>query len=118
MPHSPTAARLEPLQQRGAEIALVPGERGKVDLPAMLADLARRGINELHVEAGHRLNGSLLREQLVDEYLVYLAPMLIGAGRGLADFGPLTQLEQAPRLRFTSITAVGDDLRLLARPVA
>ena len=62
---------------------------GKVDLAAMLADLARRGINELHVEAGHKLNGSLLREGLVDELLVYLAPKLLGSGRDMAAFGPL-----------------------------
>lgn len=113
----PDPARLEPLQQRGAEVRLLPGERGKVDLPALLADLARRGINELHAEAGHRLNGSMLRERLVDEYLVYLAPLLIGAGRGLADIGPLTRLDAATRLRFVSVTTVGDDLRVLARPV-
>jgi diaminohydroxyphosphoribosylaminopyrimidine deaminase/5-amino-6-(5-phosphoribosylamino)uracil reductase len=47
----------------------------------MLADLAERGVNELHVEADHKLNGSLLRDGLVDELLVYLAPRLLGAGR-------------------------------------
>ena len=108
--------RAEALRARGAEIAWQPGERDKVDLPAMLRDLAARGINELHVEAGHRLNGSLVREGLVDEYLVYLAPMLIGTGRGLADFGSLTKLADAPRLRFTDVTRIGDDLRVLARP--
>ena len=88
----------------------------KVDLAAMLADLARRGINELHVEAGHRLNGSFVREGLVDEFLVYLAPMLVGSGRELAAFGPLTRLEDGLALRFTDIAPVGDDLRVLARP--
>ncbi|WP_418319328.1 bifunctional diaminohydroxyphosphoribosylaminopyrimidine deaminase/5-amino-6-(5-phosphoribosylamino)uracil reductase RibD [Piscinibacter sakaiensis] len=114
---APTDERVAALQARGAEIALQPGPTGKVDLPAMLADLARRGINELHVEAGHRLNGSLVRERLVDEFLLYLAPMLIGAGRGLADFGSLQTLDDAPRLRFTGISQIGDDLRLLARPL-
>ncbi len=115
---APAAERLSPLQARGAEIAFRPGANDKVDLPAMLADLAERGINELHVEAGHRLNGSFVREALVDEFLVYLAPMLIGNGRGLADFGKLSRLDDAPRLRFTDITPIGDDLRLLARPLA
>ncbi len=109
-------ARADALSKRGAEIAWQPGERGKVDLPDMLRDLAERGINELHVEAGHRLNGSLVSEGLVDEYLIYLAPMLIGDGRGLADFGRLTSLSDAPRLRFTDVTLIGDDLRLLLRP--
>ncbi len=114
---APDPDRLAALQARNAEIACLPGANNKVDLAAMLADLARRGINELHVEAGHRLNGSLLREGLVDELLIYLAPMLIGNGRGLADFGSLSRLEDAPRLKFTDISQIGDDLRLLARPI-
>src|SRR5262249_35694810 len=80
------------LEARGVEIAWAPGAHGKVELPAMLADLAARGINELHVEAGHKLNGSFVRERLVDEFLVYMAPKLLGAGRELAAFGPLEQL--------------------------
>ncbi len=115
---APDPARLAPLQARGAEVALLPGPGGKVDLAALLADLARRGINELHVEAGHRLNGSFVHEGLVDEFLVYLAPMLIGSGRDIAAFGPLTTLEAAPRLRWVDVTPVGDDLRLRARPIA
>ncbi len=109
--------RAAALHVRGAQIACLAGNQGKVDLPAMLADLCRRGINELHVEAGHRLNGSLVREGLVDELLVYMAPMLIGNGRGLADFGTLTRLDDAPRFRFTDVTLIGDDLRLIARPI-
>lgn len=105
------------LRARGADIAVFANANGKVDLPAVLADLALRGINELHVEAGHQLSGSFVREGLVDEFLVYLAPMLMGAGDGLASFGTLTQLEDAPRLRFTSVERIGEDLRLLARPI-
>ena len=95
----------------------MPGPGAKVDLRAMLADLARRGINELHVEAGHRLNGSFVREGLVDEFLVYLAPMLVGSGRELAAFGPLTRLEDGLRLQYTAVERVGEDLRVLARPL-
>jgi len=105
------------LEARGAEIATAANPHGKVDLPAMLADLARRGINELHVEAGHKLNGSFVREGLVDEFLVYVAPKLLGAGRELAAFGPLTRLEDALELRFVSVTPVGADLRVIARPL-
>ena len=101
----------------GAEIAFVPGASGKVDLAAMLADLARRGINELHVEAGHKLNGSFVREGLVDEYLIYVAPMLLGQGRELALFGPLAQIDDAPALRFVSVTPIAGDLRIVARPI-
>jgi len=113
-------AKKAALEARGATVIYAPGlepaTRNKVDLAAMLRDLAAREINELHVEAGHKLNGSFIREGLVDEYLVYLAPMLIGLGSGMANFGPITQLKDAVNLRFHSIESVGDDLRILARP--
>jgi diaminohydroxyphosphoribosylaminopyrimidine deaminase/5-amino-6-(5-phosphoribosylamino)uracil reductase len=112
------AARAAALQAQGAEVAHIPGPRGKVDLAAALADLGRRGINELHVEAGHKLNGSLLREGLVDELLVYLAPKLLGEGLGLAALGPLASLDDASAWRFTGVEQIGPDLRLLARPAA
>jgi len=112
----PDEARAAALRARGAEIALLPGSHGKVDLAAMLDDLGSRGMNELHVEAGHKLNGSFLREGLVDEFLIYLAPKMLGQGRGLAAFGPLERLEDALELRFHCIERVGDDLRIVARP--
>jgi riboflavin synthase, alpha subunit len=77
-------ARRAALEQRGAEVVLLPSPAAKVDLAAMVADLGRRGINELHVEAGEKLNASLLAAGLVDELLVYVAPRLLGSGRGLA----------------------------------
>jgi len=92
-----------------------PGTENKVDLSAMLRDLAAREVNEVHVEAGHKLNGSFIHEGLVDEFLVYLAPMLIGLGSGMAHFGPLARLSDAVALRFHSVGPVGPDLRLLAR---
>ena len=102
------------LRSRGAEVVLLPGAGGKVDLAALLADLGQREVNELHVEAGFKLNGSLVREGLVDEFLVYLAPRLLGQGQGLANFGPLASLDEALELDFTSIDRVGVDLRVLA----
>jgi diaminohydroxyphosphoribosylaminopyrimidine deaminase/5-amino-6-(5-phosphoribosylamino)uracil reductase len=113
----PDERRRDKLAARGAEIAPAPGPNGKVDLAAMLADLARRGVNELHVEAGHKLNGSFVRENLVDEFLVYMAPRLLGVGRELAAFGPLERLDDGPALRFHGVTPVGADLRILARPL-
>ena len=110
------AGRRSALQARGADIAFTPSSGGKVELRAMLADLAQRGINELHVEAGHKLNGSFVREGLVDEFLIYMAPMLMGSGRELAAIGPLESLSDALRLRWHSIAPVGDDLRLMLRP--
>jgi diaminohydroxyphosphoribosylaminopyrimidine deaminase/5-amino-6-(5-phosphoribosylamino)uracil reductase len=103
------------LRERAAELVPMAAPDGKVDLAAMLADLARRGVNELHVEAGHKLNASLLREGLVDELLVYLAPKLLGIGREMAAFGPLSSLSQALAFEFTQVERIGDDLRVLAR---
>ena len=102
---------------RGAKVKFMPeqDDTGKVDLRAMLADLALCQINEVHVEAGHKLNGSLVRAGLVDEFLVYLAPKLLGQGRGIASFGPLTNLQDAVQLEFRSSAMLGPDLRLLAR---
>lgn len=110
------ATREPALRARGAALVVLPDARGKVDLAAMLADLAQRGINELHVEAGHKLNASLLREGLVDELLVYLAPRLLGIGREMAAFGPLSTLAEALQFEFTQVERIGADLRLLARP--
>ena len=114
-------ARRSALEATGAvELRLLPetreGSRAKVDLAAMLRDLAAREVNELHVEAGHKLNASLLQAGLVDELLVYLAPRLIGLGREMAAFGPLDDLADAMQFRFVEATRVGEDLRLRARP--
>lgn len=111
----PDADKQAALRARGATVVYLPNPVGKVDLAAMLRDLGQREINELHVEAGYQLNGSLVREALVDELLVYLAPKLIGQGRGMAQWGPLDALAQALPLEFRSSTMVGPDLRILAR---
>ena len=109
-------AREAVLTARGAEIARLPGPHAKVDLAGLLADLGRRGVNELHVEAGPKLNGSFVREGLVDEFLVYVAPKLLGVGRDLAAFGPLATMAGAIALRFVDVTPIGPDLRIVARP--
>jgi diaminohydroxyphosphoribosylaminopyrimidine deaminase/5-amino-6-(5-phosphoribosylamino)uracil reductase len=115
------AAKAEALTALGATVIYLPGQHvdgtptGKVDLCALMRDLGQREINELHVEAGHKLNGSLIRAGLVDEFLVYLAPKLLGQGADMANFGPLTELSQALPLTFQSTTMVGSDLRILAR---
>ncbi len=110
------AGREVALRERGAKLVPMAADHGKVDLAAMLSDLAQRGINELHVEAGHKLNASLLREGLVDELLVYLAPKLLGIGREMAAFGPLSTLADALEFEFTQVDRIGADLRILARP--
>ncbi len=103
------------LRAAGHEVMLLPNAAGKVDLPALMRELARREINEVHVEAGSKLNGSLIREGCVDELLVYLAPSLIGEAQGMFALGPLTSLEQRQRLKFHEVKQVGEDLRILAR---
>jgi diaminohydroxyphosphoribosylaminopyrimidine deaminase/5-amino-6-(5-phosphoribosylamino)uracil reductase len=108
-------AKKTALETSGATVICLPNAHGKVDLSAMLRDLAARGVNELHVEAGHKLNGSLLREGLVDEMLIYMAPMLLGPGLGLAQMGPFEALAQGLKLDFISVEQLGPDLRILAR---
>ncbi len=112
---STDTARRAALEARGATVISLPGPGGKVDLAALMKDLGTRGVNELHVEAGHKLNGSLVREGLVDEFLVYLAPLVLGAGRGMAAIGPLQTLTQGVSLQFLSTALVGPDLRVVAR---
>lgn len=105
------------LEGRGATVVAMPGPGGKVDLAAMLRDLAAREVNELHVEAGHKLNGSLLREGLVDELLIYMAPKLLGLGRDMANLGPFTELAQGLPLHVQDVSRIGPDIRVLARTV-
>jgi diaminohydroxyphosphoribosylaminopyrimidine deaminase / 5-amino-6-(5-phosphoribosylamino)uracil reductase len=101
----------------GSEIVCLPNPNGKVDLPRMLEELGRRGMNELHVEAGFRLNGSLVREGCVDEFLLYLNPSFLGDGaQGMLDLPPFASLEKRLKLKVLSLDRLGDDLRLLARP--
>jgi len=103
------------LRAAGHEILYLPNAHGKVDLPALMRELGRRDINEVHVEAGAKLNASLVREGCVDELLVYLAPSLIGPGQGMFDLPPLAQLAQRRQMRFHDAVRVGADLRILAR---
>jgi diaminohydroxyphosphoribosylaminopyrimidine deaminase/5-amino-6-(5-phosphoribosylamino)uracil reductase len=115
---APFAAKQAVLEALGVKLVHCPQvntSSAKVDLQAMLEDLARREVNELHVEAGHKLNGSLVREQLVDELLVYLAPKLLGQGQGMLQLGPFTELLQTPNLEFTDVQRIGPDVRLMAK---
>jgi diaminohydroxyphosphoribosylaminopyrimidine deaminase / 5-amino-6-(5-phosphoribosylamino)uracil reductase len=103
------------LRAAGHEVIVLPNQAGKVDLPELMRELGRREINELHVEAGSKLNGSLIREGCVDELLVYLAPTLIGEAQGMFALGPLASLDHQQRLQFHEVKQVGPDLRILAR---
>jgi diaminohydroxyphosphoribosylaminopyrimidine deaminase/5-amino-6-(5-phosphoribosylamino)uracil reductase len=111
----PDPDKLAALSAAGHEVILLPNASGKVDLPALMRELGRREVNELHVEAGSKLNASLVREGCVDELLVYLAPSLIGPGQGMFALPALTQLDHKQQLTFHAVSQVGPDLRILAR---
>jgi len=110
------AKRIAALKAVGAEVAIIPNAGGKVDLFKLMEELARREFNEIHVEAGTKLNGSLLQAGVVDELLVYLAPSVIGdSGRGMFGLPELTELSQSTALKIREVERVGEDLRILAR---
>ncbi|CUI04271.1 Diaminohydroxyphosphoribosylaminopyrimidine deaminase / 5-amino-6-(5-phosphoribosylamino)uracil reductase [Janthinobacterium sp. CG23_2] len=111
----PDPAREAVLRAAGHDVILLPNEVGKVDLPALMRELGRREINELHVEAGARLGGSMIGEGCVDELLVYLAPSLLGEAQGMFALPALSSLDQQQRLRFHNVHPLGEDLRILAR---
>ncbi|HET7765813.1 MAG TPA: bifunctional diaminohydroxyphosphoribosylaminopyrimidine deaminase/5-amino-6-(5-phosphoribosylamino)uracil reductase RibD [Burkholderiales bacterium] len=110
------AKRIDALKNAGADAVVVPNERGKVELFKLMEELARRELNEIHVEGGTKLNGSLLRAGVVDELLVYLAPSVIGdSGRGMFSLPELTDLSQKMSVTIREVERVGADLRLRAR---
>ena len=111
----PAASRL---REKGAQIQVVANDSGKVDLAAMFEALAKLEINEVHVEAGFKLNGSLIRENCVDELLLYVAPCLLGQATGFANLQAVPDLAARRSFKFVSATPVGDDLRLVARVVS
>jgi diaminohydroxyphosphoribosylaminopyrimidine deaminase/5-amino-6-(5-phosphoribosylamino)uracil reductase len=101
------------LQAQGVEVISMPNSMGKVNLPALMRYLATEcEMNEIHVEAGHKLNGSLLREGCVDELLVYLAPTLLGSGLGIANLPELSALTERTDWKRIDHTAFDPDLRL------
>jgi diaminohydroxyphosphoribosylaminopyrimidine deaminase/5-amino-6-(5-phosphoribosylamino)uracil reductase len=104
------------LQALGAEVVRLPGSGARVELPAVLRDLAQRGVNEVLVEAGKTLNGALLKSGLVDELVLYLAPQMLGdMARGMASLGELSQLDQRVDMVWQDVRHVGHDLRITAR---
>ncbi len=111
-------ARIRALEADGHQVEVLPDAAGKVDLQRLMQALADRGLNEIHAEAGMKLNGSLLRAHCVDELLLYVAPMLVGdAAQGLFRLPELARLDDALRLRIHDLRSIGNDLRLLARLV-
>jgi diaminohydroxyphosphoribosylaminopyrimidine deaminase/5-amino-6-(5-phosphoribosylamino)uracil reductase len=109
------AERAARLRELGVEVLDLPNPSGKVELPALLRALGQRQLNEIHVEAGFKLNGSLLREHCVDELLTYLAPCVVGDAQGMFNLPALASLDDRLTLTFTDVRMIEDDLRILAR---
>ncbi len=110
------AAKIQSLRAAGAEVLVLTGSDGRVDLPRLLQVLAEREVNELMVEAGATLNGALLNAGLVDEIVLYLAPVLMGdAARGLFALPELQQMDQRKTLAVQDVRLVGQDIRVMAR---
>jgi len=109
------AARVARLREQGVDVLDLPNASGKVELPALMRALGERQINELHVEAGFKLNGSLLREHCVDELLTYLAPCIVGDAQGMFNLPTLTSLDDKIPLTFSDVRMIEGDLRIMAR---
>ncbi len=113
---SDDAAKIQALRGAGAEVLVLAGSDGRVDLTRLLQVLAEREVNELMIEAGATLNGALLNAGLVDEMVLYLAPVLIGdAARGLFALPELQQMDQRKTLAVQDVRLVGQDIRVMAR---
>lgn len=112
---SDDSVRRRRLVDAGVEVTRLSGPDGRVDLAGLMRELARREINELHVEAGPTLGAALVREGCVDELLQYVAPRLMGEGRTMLAMPAPATLDGMPALRFHDVARVGDDLRILAR---
>jgi diaminohydroxyphosphoribosylaminopyrimidine deaminase/5-amino-6-(5-phosphoribosylamino)uracil reductase len=108
-------AKAERLLRRQAQVAVLPGRDGRVDLEALLAELAARGVNELHVEAGATLSGALVRLGLADELLLYQAPVFLGPGRAMLELPRREDLQDLRHWQVRDLRLVGGDLRILAR---
>src|SRR3984893_10588335 len=111
------AARGAALGARGARIQSLPAEGERLALGAVLERLGELEVNELLVEAGPMLSGELVRQSLVDELLLYVAPKLLGEqALPLVRLPELLQLDEAPAFALIDTQPVGDDLRLRLRP--
>jgi len=110
---SDTQEKVKILESRGIEVLTMSNEFGKVDLPKLFAYLAQeRHMNEIHIEAGFKLNGSMLREDCVDELLLYYAPFFMGEGIGMANTSPLDSLQSRQDWKMIDQNMIGSDLRL------
>jgi diaminohydroxyphosphoribosylaminopyrimidine deaminase/5-amino-6-(5-phosphoribosylamino)uracil reductase len=105
------------LYESNAELLPLPADSQQVNLHALMKALSDREVNEMQVEAGANLAGSLLREKLVDELLIYQAPLILGSGaRSSFAIGPLESMQQRVSLQWLETVHTGPDLRLRLKP--
>ena len=110
-------SKAEALTAAGAEIICCPGADGKVDLAELLKILGRRGIQSILLEAGERLCGEMQRQGLIDSYLVFIAPKLLGGiGKGLFAGAGTAVMQAAARLEIQRVARIGGDILVEAVP--
>lgn len=106
------------LGMTGAELLPLPDANGRVDLNLLMSHLAQRGINEVLLEAGHGLNGSFLQAGLIDEFIFYYAPKLMGNdAKGMFATPELIDMQQAIDLQILDVRQIGQDIRVRAKPI-
>jgi diaminohydroxyphosphoribosylaminopyrimidine deaminase / 5-amino-6-(5-phosphoribosylamino)uracil reductase len=105
--------KLQELQNVGAEVYQLPENQGRLDLVEVMKFLAEQEINEVLVEAGAVLNGALLAENLVDEWVIYMAPVILGnQGKGLFQLPNMDRLVDCKEVKFKDTIRIGKDLKL------
>ncbi len=109
------AEKRRALEMRGAEVLEMPCRDGHTDIRAVIAELGRREVNQVLCEAGAGVNGAVLRADAADELLVFMAPMTVGAGRGMWELGPYEKLSQAGRWTYHDVSLFGNDLCIQLR---
>ncbi|AMN47520.1 diaminohydroxyphosphoribosylaminopyrimidine deaminase / 5-amino-6-(5-phosphoribosylamino)uracil reductase [Steroidobacter denitrificans] len=120
LPGAAAAARLEALQAAGAQcIGIGLDAQGRLDLREVWRELGRRQCNDVLVEAGPTLTGSLLHQGMVDEWIIYYAPMVLGGdARAMAVLPALQRLEEARRFELQALSRIGTDAKLVLRTSA
>ncbi len=112
-------AKVEALSSKGIEVVkLDRNSTGKPSLLKLMPILAEAQVNEIMVESGHVLAGALLRSQLIDELILYIAPSVLGdSSKGLFNIPILENMQARTELVFKDVRSIGPDLRVIAKPI-